>query len=330
VSTTRRLQAALVALAAIVAAGSIGFVVMGNDPLDAIYRTITTITTVGFRDVEPHDTAGKIFTIILVLIGVGTAFYTMGVLLETLVEGQLRDVVGRRRMERRIEGFADHTVICGWGRVGRTIAEYVHGVGQDLVVIDRDGDRLASCPYPNIVGDATEDEVLEQAGIRKARAVVAALELDASNLFVVVSCRALRPELFIVARARGDANEHKLLNAGADRVVNPQQIGGARIAAFLVQPHVAEFLDVVMHDGSLEFRLAEIPIRDGCPIDGRSLREAQIRDKTGALVLAIRDADGQFATNPAPETTLRHGEVMIAVGTEPQIQKLTELVGSGA
>jgi voltage-gated potassium channel len=329
VSPTRRLQAALLALTAIILAGSLGFVLLGDDPLDAVYRTITTITTVGFREVGPTDTAGKVFTIVLVLTGVGTAFYTMGVLLETLVEGQLRDVVGRRRMERKIEGLQNHTVICGWGRVGRTIAQYVHGGGQEVVVIDVDATRLASCPYPNIVGDATEDEVLEQAGVRRARAVVAACDLDASNLFVVVSCRALQPDLFIVARARGDANEQKLLNAGADRVVNPQHIGGARIAAFLVQPHVAEFLDVVMHDGSLEFRLAEIPIVPGCPIDGLSLRDAQIRDRTGALVLAIRDADGRFATNPAPETPLQHGHVMIAVGTEAQINGLTALVGAG-
>ncbi len=327
---TRRLQAALLALTAIIVVGSLGYILLGFGLLDALYQTVTTITTVGFREIHPLDTRGQIFTMVLILVGVGTAFYTMGVLLETLVEGQLVDVVGRRRMERKIAGFTGHTIICGWGRVGRTISQYVEGQGQDVVVIDIDAERLASCPHPYILGDATDDEVLERAGVRSARAVVAALDLDASNLFVVVSCRALQPELFIVARARVDANEEKLRRAGADRVVNPQNIGGARIAAFLLQPHVAEFLDVVMHDGSLEFRLAEIRIVAGCSIDGRSLRDAHIRDQTGALILAIRDVDGTFATNPAPETDLLQGQVLIAVGTEDQLQALTTLVGTGA
>ena len=225
-------------------------------------------------------------------------------------------------MERDIKTLSGHTIVCGWGRVGTTIAQYVTGIGTAVVVIDEDAERLASCPHPSVHGDATSDDVLEQAGIGRAGSLVAAVAEDAGNLFVVVSARALRPDLFIVARVRSANNESKMLRAGADRVVNPQEIGGARMAAFVSQPHVAEFLDAVMHDGSLEFRLGEVAVSAASPAVGQSLRDAQIRDRTGALVLAIRTPDGQFLTNPQPTTMLESGHVLIAVGTQTQLDDL--------
>ena len=199
-------------------------------------------------------------------------------------------------------------------------------MGGSAVVIDSDASRLEDLPHASVLGDATDDTVLERAGIHRARAVVAALQTDAGNLFVTLSARALRPELFIVARVRLEENEEKLLRAGADRVVNPQSIGGARMAAFVLQPHVTEFLDVVMHERGIEFRLEEIPVEDGSPVDGASISEAHVRDRTGALVLALRDEDGSFKTNPPPETVIRTGQVMIAIGTPGDLQKLEHLV----
>ncbi len=155
---------------------------------------------------------------------------------------------------------------------------------------------------------------------------MAAVENDAANSFIVLSARALNPDLFIVARARSADSERKLLRAGADRVVNPQNIGGARMAAFVLRPHVAEFVDVVMHEGNLEFRLEEVPIRNGSPIAGKTLREAHLRDETGALVLALRDAEGSFHTNPAPDVVMQAGEVIIAIGTQAELDDLTKFV----
>ena len=183
---------------------------------------------------------------------------------------------------------------------------------------------------PAIVGDATVDRVLERAGLLRARALVAALDTDAGNLFVTLSARSLRPDLFIVARARIDESEEKLRRAGADRVVNPQQIGGARIAAFLLQPHVTEFLDVVMHDRGLEFRLEEVLVPPESPIAGQSIRDAHLRDRTGALVLALRDEDGRFNTNPSPDTTIHAGQVLIAIGTQSELDALERMVGDTA
>ena len=317
-------------LASVFVFGTIGYVLLGYSVLDAVYQTVTTVATVGFREVHPFDDAGKLFTIVLVLVGVGTALYTFSVVLETLFEGHLRALFGRRRMERQIETLHEHVIVCGWGRVGRAIAGELIAANTDLVVIDLDPARVTEAALPAIIGDATEDQVLEAAGLVRARALVAALDSDAGNLFVTLSARALRPDLFIVARARIEESEEKLRRAGADRVVNPQSIGGARIAAFVLQPHVTEFLDVVMHDRGLQFRLEEVLVPPESPIAGQSIREAHLRDRTGALVLAIRDEDGSFNTNPSPDTTIRARQVLIAIGTPTELDALERTIDEHA
>lgn len=256
----RRVRLAVTALVSVTLLGWIGFIILGFGVLDALYQTVTTISTVGFREVNEFGASEKIFTIALVIVGVGTALYTLTTVLEALLEGRLRDLYGRRRMERNIEKFTDHVIVCGCGRAGKALASLVSGSGTTVVMVDIDEQRLADTGLPFVVGDATVDETLTRAGLASCRSLVAALDTDAANLFVTLSARAVRPDLFIVARTRRDDNTEKLLRAGADRVVNPQSIGGARMAAFIMQPNVAEFLDVVMHDGSLEFRLEEVPV----------------------------------------------------------------------
>ena len=320
----RRLRFGLAALGLITLGGSAGYVVLGFPLLDAIYQTITTVATVGFREVHPLTTAGKIFTIALIVIGVGVALYTFSVLLEALVEGQFGDAMQRRRMQKEISRMRDHVIICGWGRVGKALARYLTGAGQQVVIVERDAERLVNMTYPFIHGDATDDDVLREAGIDGARVLAAAVNTDGDNLYVTISGRTLRPDLFIIARARLEASESKLMRAGANRVINPQELGGARMAAFALQPHVTEFLDVVMHDGSLEFRLEELEVPPGSSLAGCSLREAHIRDRTGALVLALRDQDGEFTTNPAPETVIEPGQILIAIGTSGQLSALAD------
>ena len=325
----RRVQLGVLLLVIALAGGTAGYVVLGLGVLDALYQTVTTVSTVGFRevDLEEVDTAWKIFTMVVVLAGVGTALYTLSVFFEALVEGRLTDRIGRRRMERRIDGMKGQVIVCGWGRVGRSVAAHVGGLGADVVVVDRDPERVASVPFPVIEGDATDDEVLERAGIDRARTLISALDADADNLYVTLSGRSRRPDLFIVARARVDSAESKLLQAGANRVVNPQRIGGARMAALALQPDVADFMDVVMHDGSLEFRLADVRLAERSELAGKTIRDAHVRDRTGAMVLAIRQADGSFLTNPEPDTDLAGGAVLIAVGTEEQLDELRSIAG---
>ena len=326
----RRLRLALAVLACVMVVGTVGYLILGFGLLDAIYQTVTTVTTVGFREVQPLSDAGIVFTIVLILLGVGTALYALGVLIQTLVEGDLHDVFGRRRMERKIADIERPVIVCGFGRVGREIAKDVADAGAEPVIVDRNAERLEASPYASVVGDATDDGVLRRAGLDRARALVAALDTDAGNLFVTVSARALRPDLFVVARVRVDESIEKLRRGGADRVVNPQSIGGARMAAFVLQPHVTEFLDVVMHDRDIEFRLEEVTVAPSSPIVGETLREAQIRGRTGALVLALRDENGEFSTNPSPDARLGGGQVLIAIGTPRELAALAELADGPA
>jgi voltage-gated potassium channel len=289
---------------------------------------VTTVATVGFREVRTLSTGGKFFTMALILVGVSSTLYAFSVLLETLIEGRLFDSLGRRRMERNINAMQDHVIICGWGRVGRSIASEVEDAGRSLVVVDNEPDRLADCPYPAVMGDATQDSVLTAAGIERASSLIAAVDADAANSFIILSARAMRPDLFIVARARSFDSEEKLRRAGADRVVNPQHIGGARMAAFVLRPHVAEFVDVVMHDRNLEFRLEELPIGPSSSIAVKTLRDARVRDRTGALVLAVRESHGDLRTNPSPDSCIEAGDLLIAIGTESELRALAALVES--
>ena len=321
----RRLQGAFIALVLVVVVGTLGYIVLGFAPLDAAYQTITTVSTVGFREVEPLTPVGQIFTMVLILVGVGAAFYAFGVLVETFIEGRLNELLGRRRMEQSLASMTGHVIICGWGRVGRSIAEEVRQSGRSFVVVEHDPSLIVDPSVHSVAGDATEDAVLRRARIDHASALVAAVNEDAANSFIVLSARALKPSLFIVARARSHESIEKLHRAGADRVVNPQSLGGARMAAFVLRPHVAEFIDVVMHEGSLEFRLEEIDVGPDSPLARRSLRETQVRERTGALVLALRDPDGTFNTNPPPDTEIHPGHVLIAIGTEAELAALSDL-----
>jgi voltage-gated potassium channel len=325
----RRAQIGLIALGLILVVGTVGYVALGMSVLDAIYQTVTTISTVGFGEIEPLEANGRVFTIVMILVGVGTALYTFTALLETFIEGHLTHLLEKRRMERDIARLRGHVIVCGWGRVGRAIAEFVTNAGDAVVVVDRNGERLGTSRFPIVQGDITQDEVLLQAGIDRARVLVAAVNTDADNLYVTLSARTLRPDLVIIARARTEAAEAKLERAGANRVVNPQRIGGDRMAAFALQPHVVDFLDIVMHDGSLEFRLEEIAVPPRSPLAGTNLRQAQIRERTGALVLAMRQPDHRFVTNPPPETVIEPEHILIAIGTAAQLSALSGLAVSG-
>jgi voltage-gated potassium channel len=322
-----RLRRALLLVLAVVAAGTIGYIALGMGPLDALYQTVTTVSTVGFREVEPFGAGEQWFTIAVILGGVGAVLYAFTLSVQMVVEGQLGQYFGRRRMDRRIADMKDHVIVCGWGRVGRAVAHDVHLSGRHVVVVDHDGARLANIAYPTIVADATVDDTLRAAGIGRAGALVAALSGDAENLFVTLSGRALNPGLFIVARARVDDSIAKLAQAGADRVVNPQELGAARIASFILQPHVAEFVDVVMHERSLEFRMQEIALEAGSPLVGRSLRSAALRERAHVIVLALRQPDGSFVTNPDPDLQLEAGQVLIVVGAGKDLGRLEQVTG---
>ena len=225
----RRLLTGLTGLLLVLVAGTIGYVGFGLSLLDALFQTVITVSTVGFGEARPFGSGAKVFTIVLIFVGVATAAYTFGVGIDTLVEGYLDGTFGRRRMERRIGAMRGHMILCGWGRVGQAIARRAGGA--DMVVVDASAERIGTVSGPYVHGDATSEEVLRAAGIDRARVLVTALNTDADNLYVTLTARSMAPGLFIVSRAASEAAVGKLIQAGADRVVNPQDLGGARIAA---------------------------------------------------------------------------------------------------
>ena len=318
----RRVRIGLGSLTLVLVAGTVGYLCFGFGLLDAVFQTVITVTTVGFNAPHRFDTGSKVFTILVILVGVGTALFTFSAVREVLIEGHMRDLVRRRRMERNIARMSGHVIVCGWGRVGREVARFLSSADRDLVVVDRDPERLNAAPYASVCGDVADDRTLLEAGIERAGTLVAALDTDSDNLYLTVASKSMRPELQIIARARNESSESKLVRAGADRVVNPQQLGGDRMASFVTQPHVVDFVDVVMHDGTLKFRLEELAVSASSPLAGNSLRSAHLRDRTGALVLAIRRPDGSFLTNPSPEDTIEAGDVLISVGTAEQLGAL--------
>lgn len=326
----RQVRRALLGLFSVLAFGIAGYMVLGFSFLDAAYQAATTMTTVGFKEVvEPFGTSEKIFTIFFVLVGVGVVLYTLTLLLGLFIEGWLGHEWERRRMQRKIEALSGHAIICGWGRVGRATAHQLHKSGLPVMVVDSEEDRFDDCPYPFLVGDASRDEVLRRAGIERARTLVATLNTDALSLFVTLSARALNPNLVIIARSRVDDTEQKLLRAGANRVVNPQRIGGNRIAGFALQPHVTDFLDVAMHDDDVEFQLEQVMVHQDSMFDGSTIRQARLQEGEGALLLALRKLEGgTFRTNPSPDEIMRPGDVVIAVGTSAQIDELRRQAGS--
>ena len=327
-SSLRRIKRALVALLAVTVFGTVGYVVLGFTFLEALYQTVTTVATVGFREVRPSGTEAQVFTIVLILLGVGTEIYTFGVVMEAVLEGHLRQHLERRRMDARIAALRGHVVICGYGRVGASATEFLTAGGQQVVVVDADPARLQTLDpgTPRLVGDVNDDAVLRSAGIEHARAVIIALDSDADTVYATLSARAMCPDVVVVARARTTDSKHKLELAGATRAVNPQRIGGRRLAAFALQPDVAEFLDVVMHDDLLDWRIQQVPVAAGSELEGQNVAAMRISERTGALLLAVRRAPQELLEpNPAGDLVVPAGAVLIVLGSPDELDALASL-----
>jgi len=322
-----RKQAAWILVAlAITWLGVAGFVVIeGYSFLDALYMAVITLSTVGYREVEPLSDAGKAFTVVLILFGLGFVLYTIMAVATAVVEGSLIDFMKGRRMDRRIRELKGHVVVCGFGRVGRWAARELAAAGRDVVVVDRDPARVGQAIDDGLLaieGDATEDEQLEPAALERASALVCALDNDAENVFLAVTGRGISPRLLIVARASDEKAEAKLRRAGADRVISLHEIGGHRMAYSILQPAVFDFLDVFVRDEALDLRLHEVRLAEGSSLAGRALRDCRLRESTGVIVIAIRREGGAFDGNPDPGFVLRENDELIVLGREEQLARL--------
>jgi len=327
----RRLLVPVAILAALLAAGTLGYqLVEGWGWLDALYMTVITITTVGFREVHPLSVGGRAFTMALALGGVFTAFYAGVEFIRAVVTGEIRTVLGRQRMESRLEKLSGHFVVCGFGRMGRLVAEEFSSAGLPFVVVDRDPRVLEGFSIPHgiaLVGDATADEVLRRAGVERARALVTAAASDADNLFITMSARLINERLVIVARAEGEGAEVKLRRAGASRVVSPYSIGGHRVAQAVLRPNAMDFIELATRTGHLELQIEEVEVCSPSLLVGRSIKASPIRSELGIIIVAIKKPGAKMTFNPPSDTTLESGDLLITLGHRQQLDRLEEMAG---
>jgi len=322
-----QLRRALLALFLVILLGTIGFYFLGNDwtLLDALYMTIISISTTGFKEVRPLSEIGKIFTIIIIIMGVGTIAYSGGRGVQLLIETQL---FGRRRMNKKVQELKNHYIVCGFGRMGRYICEELKHSKVPFVVIEQEEAKveiLKEMDYLYVQGNATIDETLVRAGIERAKGLVAVLTNDAENVFASLSAKVLNPKVFVVARAVQEETESKLKKAGADRVVKPYEIGGTRMANLLIRPGVVEFIDVVALGKNFDLTLEEVIVSPHSALIGKTLAESPLRKDLNIMIVAIFRKDGQFIYNPKSSVTIQKGDRLIAIGEGSNLPKLNQL-----
>ena len=313
-------------IAAVTIAGTVGYVLIeGWSWWDAFYMTVITITTVGYGEVHPLSHAGEVFTVAILLSGVGSFFYAFTLFMALLAEGQLVERLEQRRRGRMLDDLKDHFILCGFGRMGEIIAREFSRRSVKFVVIERDIDRMQAAMdqgFLAVEADASSEDVLRRVGIDRARGFIAAVSTDAENVYAVLSARLLRPDLFIIGRAETDDARSKLRRAGADRVISPYHIGGLQLAQTALRPAVVDFVELATSSENLDLNLEQVRIAEGSPLDGRTLVDAGVRQRFGVVVVGIRRADGRMDFNPAPETAMRAGDDLVVLGRADSLREL--------
>ena len=326
--TPRRVLLAVTALVALLVAGTVAFhQALHETWMQSLYRTVVTVSLTGL-DTVPRNDESRAISIVLVVAGLTIFAYVAAILVEGIAGGVFTGALAERRRRRTIEHLSEHYIICGYGRVGRRVAAEFRESGIDYVVLDFSREAIEAAREAGdlfVEGTGTEDEDLAEAGLLRARGLVASSDSDSDNLYIALSARAARPDLLIVARASDEDAARKLRLAGADRVVQPYSTAGKEMAKLVLRPQVAAFLDIVSTSGGPELRFEEIEVKASCEHAGKSIRELKVREVTGAMIVALRKQDGTFDTTPTPEALLGVGDVMIAAGTPEELRRLEEL-----
>jgi len=287
--------------------------------------TVITVPTVGYREVHVLSRAGEAFTIVLLIGGVGTALYTFTLLATLVVEGGLHLRLEQRRIRRMIDELQDHFIVCGYGRIGSTVAGELQSQGVPFVIVDRDPDRVHEVIAAGMLAveaDASREEVLKRLGIDRARALIAAVGTDAENVYAVLTARGLAPNLFIVGRAETEDAERKLLRAGANRVVSPYHIGATQMAQTAMRPAVVDFVQLATSSGSLDLAMEQVKVAADSALAGRSLIDANLRQRFGVIVVGIQRSGGQMEFNPSPEVEMRPGDDIVVLGRPASLREL--------
>ncbi|MDF1565085.1 MAG: potassium channel protein [Deltaproteobacteria bacterium] len=315
----------VVALVVLTVGGALGYhLLLDLGPLDALYQSVTTLSTVGFSELVPFTDDAKIFTIALVILGVGTVFYTLTLVVATVIEGELRTRFRSRIMQRKIESLDRHYVLCGYGRVGVEVARGLAERGEAFVVVDQDPgavQRSREQGYLTVEGSITEEEILREAGTHRAKSLIATANSDAVNTYVALTAKHLQPEIFVVARSEIPGSDQKLRLAGADQVISPHALSGRRMMLSAVQPLMTDFMDTLSAGRFGELVLAEFNVTAGSPLNGSALSQA-FTHAPSVRVLGIRRTDGEIIVGPKGSHVLGEGDMVILLADEDQIARL--------
>lgn len=325
----RRIAFSLLSLLLIVLLGTLGYHWLeGWHWFDSLYMTIITLATIGYGEIHPLTTSGRVFTMVLIALGVTAAGFIFTTLTQALVETQLAATFGRRKLFRDISKLKNHFILCGAGRVGIRIIDEFKKKGVDFVVIERDpviADRLLTQGELVLIGDATDESVLEGANVKTARSLIAAASSDAENVYIALTARGINPDLYIVARANDQAAERQMMRAGVNKVVSPALIGSHRMAQAAMSPAVADFLELTTTTESLDLLFEQVRIEPGSSLAGKKIKDSGIRSEHNAMIVAITNNEGKMHFNPDGNQQLNVGDLLIAIGTRVGLKKLAEI-----
>lgn len=327
---SKRLRYSLMMLIGIIAFGTFGYYLVEKMPLfDAFYMTIITISTVGFSEIRPLTPLGRTITLFVIVFGISVGTYTIGILVRVFVEGELVKIFGRRKVQKQVSELTDHFIVCGFGRIGRIICKELAEDNYDFVVIEQDPaavEEIEAKKYLYLVMDATTEEALLQAGIMKARGIVTVVNSDANNVFITMTAKSLRPDIFVLARATDEKNEGKLVRAGATRVVAPYLIGGRRMAQMLKKPTVVDFIDIAMMGSHLGLMMEEAKVGQNSGLIGKNLIDSHLRKDFGVIIVAIKKMTGDMIFNPMPSETLAAGDVIVVIGKKEDLKRMSAVM----
>jgi voltage-gated potassium channel len=327
--TSAGVRRAVLLLALVVLGGTIGYMLIeGWSALDALYMTVISVTTVGYKEVHPLSRPGELFTMLVLTVGVATVLYTFSFLMAHVVEGDVHKRWISRRRSRMLDELHGHFIICGFGRIGRIIADEFARQQVPFVVIEKDIARVAEAleaGYLAVEADASSEQVLSRVRIDTARGLIAAVSTDAENVYAVLTARLLRPDLFIIGRAETPDAKAKLVRAGADRVISPYQIGGLQLAQTALRPAVVDFVQLATSSENLDLNMEQVKIAEGAELAGKSLIDAGLRQRFGVVVVGIQRVDGRMDFNPAPETAMQAGDQLVVLGRAESLRDLAEI-----
>lgn len=328
--STRHLIFSVFLIVFIIILGVTGYMMIeGWNLLDALYMTVETLTTVGYNEVHEMTRLGRIFTILLICIGVAFFLYVAGAVVQFMIEGRIRTILGRRRLDKKIDRLKNHHIICGYGRIGRILCNMLTRKPIDLVVIEKDQELIPIMDKDKVLylsGDATDEVDLLKAGIQRAKGLIAALATDTANVFLVLTARQLNPDLFIIARASQKESKSKLKAAGANRVESPYDMGAASMAQRIIRPTVTNFLDLAFAHRRKDIQMEEIPVNSSSNLVNVMLKDSGIRQQFNLIIIAIKKLDGNMLFNPSFEAVIEAGDTVIAVGQEGNLQKLEKIL----